>query len=319
MYGETALDPRQPGYTWGDYVDALVADAGSLAAVALKVAQHATPALDAQSVERGLRRLRGRGTRDGGEHGVRLLRVYGLPRSVEVRLRWLGMFHSRSADLPADLLRDLLNVWNRPPASDSADRVWLALGFAQLAVRKRDYGGAHARLAEVPITAAVAARLERALVFAYVEDRLDSFQSKTYALEEATELVGALDVADPERANYAARLADQLAHEHLRCGELGPARELYEGIAAETPYAACRRALGLAYVLGRQGSHTEALAMARAASRHAGDGGFVRLRAVSLGLLAHLKGASPASPLRRRAAAIARGLDDAELGARLAR
>ncbi|HRG97124.1 MAG TPA: hypothetical protein PLR99_12805 [Polyangiaceae bacterium] len=319
MYGETGLDPRQPGYTWGDYVDALVADAGSLAAVALKVAQHASPALDAQSVERGLRRLRGRGTRDGGEHGVRLLRVYGLPRSVEARLRWLGMFHSRSADLPSELLRDLLNIWSRPPASDSADRVWLALGYAQLAVRQRDYAEAHARLAEVPVTAAAAARLERALVFAYVEDRLDSFQSKTYALEEATDLVGALDPADPERPNYAARLADQLAHEHLRCGELEPARELYEGIAAVTPYAACRRALGLAYVLGRCGAQAEALAMARAASRHAGDGGFVRLRAVSLGLLAHLKGASPRSALRRRAAAIARRLDDAELDARLAR
>lgn len=319
MYGETGLDPRQPGYTWGDYVDALVEDAGSLAAVALRVAQHATPALDAQSVERGLRRLRGRGTRDGGEHGARLLRAYGLPRAVETRLRWLGMFHSRSADLPSELLRDLLNIWSRPPASESPARVWISLGYAQLAVRQRDYGEAHTRLADVSVTAAPAARLERALVFAYVEDRLDSFPSKTYALEEATELLAGLDPADPERANYAARLADQLAHEHLRCGELEPARALYEAIVPSTPYAACRRALGLAYLLGRSGALPEALAMARAASRHAGDGGLVRLRAVSLGLLAHLKGASPRSPLRRRAAAIARSLDDAELGARLAR
>ena len=120
---------------------------------------------------------------------------------------------------------------------------------------------------------------------------------------------GAIDAAAPA---VGLRL---LAHEHLRCGELAHARALYLGISPTTPYAACRRALGLAYVLGRSNDLPAALAMARAASRHAGDGGLVRLRTVSLGLLAHLKGAAPTSALRRRAVAMARALEDADLGA----
>lgn len=87
-------DPGQPGLTWTDYVDGLVTDRGSLAAVALFVAERRNFAEDPESIERGLRRLRTR-TGDGGVWGQRLLTCFGLPKEVDARISgWASTTHA---------------------------------------------------------------------------------------------------------------------------------------------------------------------------------------------------------------------------------
>ena len=93
---------------WSAYVDWMVGVAGSLAAVADRLAAHRGYRDDAGSVERALRRLRRRGTRDGGTWGARAIAVFGLPDAVHQRVRWLGQYHSRFTDLPASVTADLL-------------------------------------------------------------------------------------------------------------------------------------------------------------------------------------------------------------------
>ncbi|MFP2960492.1 hypothetical protein ACLEPN_22385 [Myxococcus sp. 1LA] len=85
--GQRPAEAQAPvGYTWADYVEALVAEHGTQTAVAWKLVERGL-AEDPTSVERALRRLRGRGQRDGGLIGQRLLRVFGVPATVEAQAR----------------------------------------------------------------------------------------------------------------------------------------------------------------------------------------------------------------------------------------
>jgi hypothetical protein len=132
---EASLAPA--GFSWGEYVAQLVDEHGSLAALALRLAELASTPEDSASVERALRRLRQRGNLGGGDYGRRLLRAFGLPRPIEARVRWMGVYHSRFTDLPRSLCQDQLRVWDRPPVSESRARVWLELGQASVALRGR--------------------------------------------------------------------------------------------------------------------------------------------------------------------------------------
>jgi hypothetical protein len=67
---------------------------GTLTAVAWAFLDRTQQPHDAASVERALRRLRGRGQHEGGTWESRLLRVFGLPISVEAQVRWMGLYHS---------------------------------------------------------------------------------------------------------------------------------------------------------------------------------------------------------------------------------
>ncbi|MFY0534527.1 hypothetical protein [Nannocystis pusilla] len=97
MADEGGQDSGQAaGFTWGDLLAALIEQHGTLAAVAWKLIEQA-PGDDVASIERALRRLRQRGQLDGGVWGQRLLRVFGVPASVESRVRWMGLYHSPSA------------------------------------------------------------------------------------------------------------------------------------------------------------------------------------------------------------------------------
>jgi hypothetical protein len=120
------------GYTWGELVGGLVEEHGTLSAVAWKLIEHGD---DVASIERALRRLRGRGQLDGGVWGQRLLRVFGVPKSIEARLRWMGLYQSPFNDLPLALCLDQLRLWDRPPISESRARVWIELGQASCAAR----------------------------------------------------------------------------------------------------------------------------------------------------------------------------------------
>ncbi|MCB9530095.1 MAG: hypothetical protein H6701_17195 [Myxococcales bacterium] len=180
----------QSGFSWGDLVDGLVAERGSLAAVALHLAEQRAFAEDVESVERGLRRLRARGTGDGGVWGERAVRVFGLPAAVVDRVRWMGQYHTRFSDLPATLAGELIAPWDRPPVSLGPARVWLLLGRVNLALRRHgDVGALLAAAGLLAARAERAAQVELCLVSAYATSRRDPAATDA-ALTRAGRLLG---------------------------------------------------------------------------------------------------------------------------------
>ncbi len=325
------------GYSWGDYLAHLVAEHGSLAAVALKVAEVATAATstdDVASIERALRRLRGRGSRDGGDWGRRLLRRFGLPQRVEGSLRWMGVYHSRFADLPTSVCLDQLRLWDRPPVSESRARVWLQLGLASVALRRREWEEAERHLGQARLVGAVeaAARVELALTEAFLASQRRDRAQAAAALGEAGRLLEGdegEEVAAEERACLRVRWIDQRAYQlnHPPEGQAADrahwrgALALYASVPREDvhPFVSYWRDAGQAYARWRLGDRAEAAALAESACRHAGDGGYVRLRAMGLLLLSRILGEVEGAAARARAHAIARRLEDEELLGRAAR
>jgi len=316
------------GYSWGDYLAQLVAEHGSLAAVALKLAEVATSTDDVASIERALRRLRGRGNRDGGDWGRRLIRRFGLPHSVEGSLRWMGVYHGRFADLPTSVCLDQLRLWDRPPVSESRARVWLQLGLASVALRRREWDEAAQHLGQARLVGAVeaAARVELALTEAFLASQRRDRAQVAEALGEAGRLLEGDEVAAEERACLHARWIDQRAYQlnHPPDGQPADWRgalALYGSIPREGvhPFVSYRRDAGQAYARWRLGDRAEAAALAESACRHAGDGGYVRLRAMGLLLLSRILGEVEGAAARARAHAIARRLEDEELLGRAAR
>src|SRR6185295_2309897 len=90
-------------------------------------------------------------------------------------------------------------------------------------------------------------------------------------------------------------------------------------VAGAPSFALCRRANGLAYARWKQGHRDEGAALAREACRHAGDGGHLRLRAMALSMLGRIVGGAEGEEAKRRAIAIAAGLDDEALRLRFDR
>lgn len=317
-------------YSWGDLVAYLIAEHGTLAAVAIKLVHLASTPEDSASVERALRRLRQRGNLDGGDYGRRLLRVFGLPRPVEARVKWLGVYHSRFTDLPLPLCLDQLRLWDRPPVSESRARVWLEIGFAGAALRARDLADAEVRLRRAHAAAPVelAAKIELALVEAYVASRRKQPGALQAALAEAGRLLADDDgsLAPEERACLHVRWVDQRAYQlNNPPGGAPPdhrgALALYESLPRDDihPFVSYRRDAGLAYGRFALGDRAAAVRLAEAAIGHAGDGGYVRLRAMALNLLARILGDEEGSAARGRALAIARRLEDEDLLGRLDR
>lgn len=284
--------------TWAEYLRWLVEEHGSLAAVAQKAAGAQR---DAESVERALRRLRTKKNGDGGDWGRRLLRTFGLPKQTAERVRWMGLYHSRFTDLPLDLCLDQLRAWNRPPLSESPARVWLCLGLVTCALREGDLDAAERHLAGARAVAHAPAdaRLELALVAAFIANKRGA-KPELAALEPLVR-----EVDDPD---FTARWLEQRAY----AGE----RELYARIPETTPFSACKRHGGLAYVAWKNGDLERAEHHARLAVSAAGDGGFTRLRLSGLGLLAHI---TQDAAVRERAVNAARHLGDPELVERLSR
>jgi hypothetical protein len=302
------------GLSWGELIESLVATHGTLAAIAWKLIEYADGD-DVASVERALRRLRTRGQRDGGRWGQLVLRVFGVTASIETRLRWLGFYHSPFNDLPVGLCLDQLRLWDRPPIATSRARVWLHLGFASCALRTRNFDDAatHVRRARTALAALPAdydvARLELALIDGYLASRVDEAGVEP-ALDTATKLLATAALSPEDRACFTARLADQRAYQLNRAGDHAAALAIYESIPVGVhPFASYRRDAGRAYGAWKLG-RADALALAHAAVDHAGDGGYTRLRAMGLLMIAKIRGDPDA---RARARAIADRLDDAEL------
>jgi hypothetical protein len=307
-------------------VNGLVDEHGTLAQVAWKLIERASGD-DVASIERALRRLRGRGQLDGGVWGQRLLRVFGVPATVESRLRWMGLYHSPFNDLPVALCLDQLRVWDRPPVSSSRARVWVQLGFASCALRQQQFEGAGAHVAQA--SAALGgldasydvARVEVILIEAYIASRAkEAGQSVDGAVEALLDHVQPLlaSLGETDAACCRARLVDQRAYQLNRRNQHEAALALYESLPAADvhPFASYRRDSGRAYGYYKLGQRERAIELAQRACDHAGDGGYTRLRAMGLLLLAKILGPDAGASALARARAIAERLADDELLAR---
>lgn len=301
------------------YVGWLVARHHGVAALAERLIEERRGRESVESVERALRRLRARGVRDGGTWGQRLLHRFGLPPDIEGRLRWMGSYHTRFSDLPRGICLDHLRAWDHAPVAAARGRVWLWLGRAGVALRGRDFATA----AEA-VTAARAthpqgqARCELALVEAYLSNK-QADGARDDLLAEAEAALTAPDIDAEDRACLTARLVDHRAF-YLNVGPApnpAAALALYTALPEEAPaFARYRRASGVAWSRWKLGDHANALHHAHIAAEAAGDGGFVRLRAMALNLLARLLPSDEGARYAARARAIAQQLDDEELRVR---
>lgn len=327
-------DPGQgppPGFTWADYVDSLVQTCGTLAAVAERLASRRGFTDDVGSVERALRRLRTRGQLAGGTWGARALAAFGLPAAADARARWMGAYHSRFTDLPVPLCLDLVRLWDQPPVSEApAARLWLALAHATCAQRAGDSAQASEHLARSRAGLAGAppdALGERLLALAFLASREDETEVPELLAAVEPLLRGAM--TDADRACLHARWIDQRAYEvNKGRGTAGSVKA--RAAAAEIlyltiptlgapPFALCRRASGLAYARWKQGDRDGAAELSREAARHAGDGGHLRLRAMSLQMRARIVGGEEGERAKARALAIVMSLDDEALRLRFTR
>lgn len=305
------------GLTWRAYVDGLVEEHGSLAAVAERLSRQRAYHDDAGSIERALRRLRTRRQEAGGIWGERALATFGLPNAAEARAKWMGQYHSRFTDLAVPLCLDLVRLWDRPPVSEATSAAtWLALAHARCALRAADAEAAtrhvqRARAAKGPAEA----RAEVALVEAFMASR-DDEAAVTARLDEAEAWL-AKPMPEEDRACLRARLVDQRAYPLNRAGRYEEAERLFASLPRSgPPFARYRRASGLAYAAWKaRGDKATAAELAREASRHAGDGGHLRLRAMALQMLSRILGdkSGEAKAARERAAAIVAHLEDEAL------
>ena len=318
--GETPV-----GFTWSDYIEGLVSQSGSLTAIAERLAATRSYEDDVGSIERALRRLRGRGLQPGGKWGQALLTTFGLPTSVQARLRWMAAYHSRFSDLPVALCEDLVRLWDHPPTTERREsRTWLALARMSIALRRNDYRTACALLEQAQCdlgpTALVETQIETLLVQAFIASKLEP--ARVPELLASVEPKLALVQAEDERACLHVRWTDQQAYDLNKGRDTPPnpsgAEALYLRVPAANvpPFVLCRRANGLAYARWKQGHANEAASLAREAARHAGDGGHVRLRIMALGLLARIDPSEAAS--HERALEMSKRLEDELLLARMA-
>ncbi len=311
-------------FAWAQLVDHLALEAAGLSELARHL-QDTAPASarlsdDPMTVERGLRRLRTRAHHEGNKYGRLLLRCYGLPGSVSAWAREMGQYHSRSSDLPVTLRADQLRLWDRPPIAESLDAVWVHLGLAMVALRRLDLDRTRreAELAGETLSARrPAAAVELLLLRARLASDVDSDETHEI-LSEASDALATLP-SEPDRACYQARCLDQRAYLKNRGWREDPARlegglALYDAIPEDSAHAFVRfrRDHGRAFCLWRLGHPAEGLVAARAAGRHAGDGGYIRFRLMAAMLEAHIVGPGPArDAVLTRCHRMARTLGDA--------
>jgi len=162
------------------------------------------------------------------------------------------------------------------------------------------------------------ARIELALIEGFIASHRGG--DVAGALDRAAALLSGATatLADGDRACFVARLADQRAYQLNHAGNYAAALALYEALpAADThPFASYRRDAGLAYGYHRSGRPSEALELAQRACAHAGDGGYTRLRAMGLIMIAKFGVGVQSTIALGRARAIATRLGDDELLAR---
>lgn len=290
---------------WATLVAHAVSTRGSLAEVVRTLYELHGRHLpsDPATVERGLRRLRRRGHAPADKYGRLLLRNVGLPRSAQDYARELGTYHSALMDLPLSVRAAQLQLWDRPPATESAQAAWIHLGLASLAHHAgmpEDVAG-RMELARLGLgRAGPAAGIEHGLFAARLAS--DAGGSPTGALEEVHRLTLALHEG-PDRSCYLARVLDQQAYDVSRGARdegLRAALTLRRSIPEQGPaFVRFRRAFGLAWTMWKLGD-PGANAQGALALEISGDAGLLRLRAGALGLMAKLEPEAAAAYGARR-------------------
>ncbi|MCA9694367.1 MAG: hypothetical protein KC636_32575 [Myxococcales bacterium] len=267
-----------------------------------------------------MRRLAARSSGDGGQYGRWLLRFFGLPPRLLRWAAWLGQYHSRFADLPTGLRLEQLRRWDREPIRSSPAAAWIDVGMASVLHRRGELEACLERLARARRSVARAgadARMEVLLLGARIDTDRGALDEAARALAEVEGLLAAPTLADVDRLAYQARLVGQRAYHHLHSAPPEPARALamFDALPSTTgePFVDFRREEGRARCLHRLGRAEEALAAARLAARHAGDGGLVRCRVMALELAARLAAPDEAEALRVRASRLAARLEDEDL------
>lgn len=317
-------------FTWGQYVMGLRDQYGGWTDLVNALQEwgrgrdQALSTADPGTVERGLRRLADRGQAPGDKYGRLLLRAFGLPPGIRDWSRVMGQYHSRVSDLPVALRTEQLLRWNRPPISETPAAAWVHVALASVAHREHrlDDSKVEWEKARRVSKAEVTAKLEVAVFGARLASDLGDLTLESALVEEAWRLLDDSDVTPADVACYRARLVDQQAWRVSRSWRADPeclreALALYDGLQAEgvPPFAAFRREHGRAWCLWRLGNSPAALAACRAALAHAGDGGFVRLRVLSIELQAEIFGPSAETErLRARAVALRATLGDVVIG-----
>ena len=319
------------GLTWADYVARWVDDCGGWLPLADQVIARARGRFevpdDPQTVERGLRRLARRDHKPGGQYGRWMLRLFGVTSPIEQWVRWLGMAHTRFADLPAGLRLEQLALWNRPPIAETPLVCWIQLGIAHAHHSRLDHEACDHWLARAEVHAAAAgpaAQIELAL--ARVEAESDTRRHVTAAahLPIAEDRLRTAGLPDVEALPLRARLEIQRAVlcTRPRAGEapdLVRARDHYAAIPESTiPFVACSRAIGLAYCAWTLGDRAEAVRWAERAVDEAGDGGLVGMRVRALNMLSRVVDAGRAAEVNARAQRMATALEDEDLLRRVA-
>jgi len=312
-----------PGFDWAQLVDHWVQSFGGWTPLAdelirrLGLAGGDAPDLDA--AHKGLRRLARREQQSGGQYGRWLLRHFGVPEDARARLRWLAQYHSRFSDMPTSVRRDQLIQWDRPPTSESTAIAWVHVGLASIHHRRRETDDMLRRLEaaeRAASSAPSAARVETLLLRARVASDAGDYDRARTCFDEAEPLIG----ADADGLCYRTRLCGQRAFVLARVRDdddrFDDVRTLFEALPADSgiPFVDYRRAAGLAFATWRLGDNDRATALARQALEHAGDGGFVRFRAMALNMLARIVGGDEAQALRARSARMADSIEDAHLG-----
>lgn len=321
----------ESGLDWASYVAAFVRDVGGWAALSDELVRRAGRTVDvstdAQTVEKGLRRLASRGHAPGGKYGRWMLRFFGMPRESARWARFLGQYHSRFADQPARVRLEQLLLWDRPPTSESPTAVWINQALASVRLRLRDEAAARRRLAMARAgfaRAEPAARAEVLLLEAFLATGEGERRRAERRLDEAEQLLPQISEEGDDQECYRARVLDQRAY-HLNKAEGGAepdwegARSLYVAIdeACLHPFVAFRRCAGLAYCTWKLGDVEEGKRLSRLAAQHAGDGGYVRFRVMALNMLARMLPQEEGETLRDRAARLAQRMDDEALLARV--
>ncbi len=316
------------GFDWGMLVGYHSTVLGGLTALAdelvRRVGVTSTEALDLEAAKRGLRRLEGRGNRDGGQYGRWLLRLFGMPPDVVRRLRYVAQYHSRFSDLPDEIRREQVMIWQRPPVTDSNLIAWVWLALASIELRAE-----RAALCRNLIVAARQKATPAGATAMMEIDLLDARQvtdmgqwAEAEALLDRVDdaLAAGIDEAEDAlcyRVRVNAQRAFVITHRDRGPEAYRRAQELFHAVADDSgiPFVDYRRTAGLAHCAWKLGDAVAARKLAFKAAEHAGDGGFVRFRAMAYNMLARMHEGVDAVAYRDRADRLARSIGDLHIRA----
>ena len=174
---------------------------------------------------------------------------------------------------------------------------------------------------DLKAAADAAAEIEHGLCSAYLTSWETDGTAEAAHLAQVEDALSGSSLGVTDRHCYHARWVDQVAYRAARIaptqGTFADSLHRYEQISIDTgiPFVDFRRAHGRASCLWKLGRTEEARVAAAEAATHAGDGGYVRLRSMSLKLQSVLWQDDPdrSSELMARSLAMAARVRDEEL------